>query len=185
MNLKLRYYGDPALRVVSRPVTDFGEPVRRIAQEMLVVMREKEGVGLAAQQVGETLALCVIDISSRVDTDEEGRRYNPDLSMPMIIANPRIVHAGEALECYEEGCLSFPEITAPIERPGEIDLEYQDETGAKRTVHLKGLAARAVQHEMDHLAGILIVDRMSQIKRLALSGRLKRLSRETKETLTN
>ena len=183
MNRNLTYYGDPRLREKARVVTVFDESLRQLADEMLEVMRVKEGIGLAAQQVGETRSICVIHVPPASDTDDAGHRLHPDLSMPMILVNPRRVQASECTESFEEGCLSFPDILAPIVRPTEIDLAYQDLSGASHEVHLRGLIARAVQHEMDHLQGVLIVDRMTQIKKLALSGRLKRLSRETKASL--
>lgn len=177
------YYGNPVLREKARPVTVFDEDLRQFAADMLGIMRERDGIGLAAQQVGSTRSICVVDVPDRLDTDEEGVRLNPGLEMPLVLVNPRIERAGKDLRIREEGCLSFPEITAKVTRPHEIDLAYEDLSGATRTLQLRGLVARAIQHEMDHLAGVLLVDRMSSVRKMALSGRLKRLSRETREAL--
>lgn len=181
MQRGLKYYGDPVLREAARPVRAFDESLRRLAGEMLALMREQRGVGLAAQQIGETLSICVLDVPD--ETGPDGAPRNPDAAMPLVLVNPRIAEGFGPAESMEEGCLSFPEINAPIERPGEVLVEFQDLDGAPRTLRLRGLAARAVQHEMDHLQGVLIVDRMTQLKRLALSGRLKRLRRRTREAL--
>lgn len=177
------YYGNPVLREKARPVTVFDGELQRFAAAMLDVMREREGIGLAAQQVGSTLSICVVDVPARLDLDEQGTPLNPGVEMPLILVNPRIERAGTELAVREEGCLSFPEITAQVTRPFEIDLAYEDLSGVTRSLGLRGLVARAVQHEMDHLAGVLLVDRMTPVRKLALSGRLKRLSRETRQTL--
>jgi len=185
VNFKLTYYGNPVLRKKARRVTLFDESLACLAAGMLEVMRDKEGLGLAAQQIGETVSLCVLDIPERMDHDDLGARLNPDVAMPMILANPRIERVSRETESYEEGCLSFPEITAPVIRPVEIDLTYEDLAGKTRAVRLRGLVARAAQHEMDHLAGVLIIDRMTPVKKLVLAGRLKRLRRETREALAS
>lgn len=177
------YYGNPVLRQKARPVTVFDAELGRFAAGMLEVMRDREGIGLAAQQVGSTQSLCVVDVPDRLDLNEEGARLNPEVEMPLVLVNPRIERAGTELAVREEGCLSFPDITAQVTRPFEIDLVYQDLSGASRSLRLRGLVARAVQHEMDHLAGVLLVDRMTPVRKLALSGRLKRLSRETRQAL--
>lgn len=183
MTSGLRYYGDPWLREKAREVTVFDDSLRDLAMTMIEIMRAKDGIGLAAQQIGETRDLCVVHVPETSDTDEFGTRLNPQVNMPMVLVNPRIARTCDRVESAEEGCLSFPDITAPISRPAEIDLEYQDMSGTAHAAHLRGLVARAVQHEMDHLQGVLIVDRMTPVKKLALSGRLKRLRRATQESL--
>jgi len=150
---------------------------------MIETMHAEEGIGLAAQQVGETVALCVVDVPAHCDADAEGRPLNPGLVMPMVMFNPHIIRASEPTEAREEGCLSFPEIRAKIVRPSEVTVRWMDEDGREREATLRGLTARCVQHEMDHLDGILISDRMSPVMRIALGGRLKRLRQETEEAL--
>ncbi len=175
----LRFYGDPVLRRKAVPVADVDGGVREQVRRMLRTMYAEEGVGLAAQQVGETCALFVVDVPVQADTDEEGAPLNPDVPMPLAAINPVLEDPSAETEVGEEGCLSFPEIRAPVTRPAEVTLRCLDEQGAPRTYRVRGLLARAVQHEKDHLDGVLLVDRMSAVKRAALSGRLKRLRRRT------
>ena len=183
MNLLLRKYGDPVLREKAKPVPAVDDRVRKLADDMIDTMHAEEGVGLAAQQVGETLALFVMDIPARSDTDGDGNRLNPDAGMPMTLVNPEITWASKETEVYEEGCLSFPDIRANVARPSEVEVRYLDREGKPQQRRLRGLAARCCQHELDHLNGVLLCDRMSAVKRVAVSGRLKRLRRETREAL--
>lgn len=183
MRLPLRYYGDPVLKRRATPVETVDERRRRLAKDMIETMHAEDGIGLAAQQVGETVALCVVDVPPASDADADGRPLNPGLEMPMVMFNPRIVRASATTEPREEGCLSFPEIRAKITRPVEVTVRWLDLDGRQREATLRGLTARCVQHEMDHLDGILISDRMSPVARVALAGRLKRLRRHTEEAL--
>ena len=184
MKLHLRFYGDPILRTPARPIEKVDDEVRRLARNMIETMRAESGIGLAAQQVGETRALCVVNVSARMDVDENGERLNPQIKMPLILINPWIRFESDALACADEGCLSFPDISSPVRRPEEVEVEHLDLDGQTLRIRLRGLVARAVQHEMDHLAGRLIVDYMSPVKKVALSGRLKRLRRRTQEALS-
>jgi peptide deformylase len=179
VKLQLTYYGDPVLREPSRVVSAVTDRHRELADSMLALMREANGVGLAAQQVGRTEALCVVDVPPEADLAPDGGPLNPDAAMPLVLFNPEVIAASEEIISSEEGCLSFPGIYAPIERHAEVDVRFLDRAGTERTLHLKGLAGRAVQHEIDHLRGVLICDRMSPVKKVALSGRLKRLRKET------
>ncbi len=183
MKLLLRFYGDPVLRQKAAPVAAVDDRLRKLADDMIETMHAEEGIGLAAQQVGETVALCVVDVPASGDTDEDGARLNPDTAMPMVLFNPQIVESSDDTEVYEEGCLSFPEIRVPVTRPSEVVVRWTDRDGAKREQRLCGLVARCVQHEMDHLAGVLICDRMSAVKKISLSGKLKRMKRETEQAL--
>ena len=175
MPRSVRIYGDPVLREKAQPVTQFDDDLRRLAAEMIETMHAEEGVGLAAQQIGETQAIFVLDVPETSDRDAEGRRLNPEVAMPLVVVNPHIVSASRRKEAREEGCLSFPEIVASIERSAEITLRWQDLSGAVSEMRLRGLVARAAQHELDHLHGVLLTDRMSPVKRIALRGRLQRL----------
>ncbi len=175
MKRPLRIYGDPVLREKARPVTAFDADLRRLADDMIATMHAEEGIGLAAQQIGETRAIFVLDVPETSDRDDKGNRLNPDFPMPMVAVNPEIVAASRKKDICEEGCLSFPEIRAPIERPVEITLRWQDLAGAAREMQLRGLVARAAQHELDHLQGVLLVDRMSPVKRIALRGKLRQI----------
>ena len=183
MSLSICTYGNPILRKKAVEVTEITGELHELAKEMIETMHDERGVGLAAEQVGRTERIFVIDIPPESDTDDEGRRENPDIAMPMVLINPQITGHTQDVQVGPEGCLSFPDIFANVERWYEIDAEYTDLAGHVQKIHAKGLLARAIQHELDHLDGILLVDRMSHVKKVALGGKLKRLVKETKRTL--
>jgi peptide deformylase len=183
MSLPICTYGNPVLRQKAQEVKDVNDEIRALAEEMFATMHKERGIGLAAEQVGRTERMCVVDIPPDSDVDEDGVRENPDVEMPLVLINPRITGHTEDVQVGQEGCLSFPDIFANVQRWYEIDFEYTDRDGNRQTAHGKGLLARAVQHELDHLDGILLVDRMSHVKKVALSGKLKRLVKETKLAL--
>jgi peptide deformylase len=167
------------LRQAGKPVDPTDPTLRQFAQDMLETMYESKGIGLAAQQVGRALQFCVVDVPAEADKDEEGNRLNPDLAMPMRVCNPKVLATSKETWIYEEGCLSFPEVHGKITRPLAITLEYADLDGKVRTIEARGLVARCLLHEIDHLNGVLFIDRMSAAKRVALASKLKRLARET------
>jgi peptide deformylase len=183
MKLEIRTYGDPVLRAPTARVAAVNDDIRRLIADMIETMHEAQGIGLAAPQVGRSLALCVIDLPADYDTTEDGRRLNPDAAMPLVLLNPEIVSASNKTDEHEEGCLSFPGLRGNIERPTEIALRYMDEFGASHEKTFVDFLARVIQHEVDHLNGVLFIDRMSVAKKFALKSRLKRLERETKERL--
>lgn len=183
MKLDMHFYGDPVLREQTKPVETITDELRALAADMIETMRAEKGVGLAAPQIGRSVALCVIELPGDYDTDEEGNHFNPDVEMPMILFNPEIIEAARKTDGHEEGCLSFPEIRGNIERPIEIKLRYLDENGVAHERVIVDFLARVIQHEVDHLNGVLFIDRMSAAKRFALSKRLKKISSATKERL--
>ncbi len=183
MSLAICTYGNPILRKKAVEVTEITGEIHELAKDMLETMYEERGVGLAAEQVGRTERMYVIDIPSDSDMDDEGQRENPDIAMPMVLINPKVTGHTEDVQVGPEGCLSFPDIFANVERWYEVDAEYMDLEGHIRKIHAKGLLARAIQHELDHLDGILLVDRMSHVKKVAIGGKLKRLVKETKRAL--
>ncbi|MBP7275325.1 MAG: peptide deformylase [Kiritimatiellae bacterium] len=183
MILQLRQYGDPILRLKTQAANPADPRLRALARDMIETMHAEEGIGLAAPQVGENMALCVIDVPIEGDRDENGLQLNPAAEMPMVMLNPQILDSSSEHTTFEEGCLSFPGIRAPIERPAEVTVQWTTLDGRTETQRLRALVARCVQHEMDHLEGVLICDRMSKVKRLAQSGKLKRLNRETRAKL--
>lgn len=183
MSLPICTYGNPVLRKKAVAVKDVDDEVCALAREMLETMYAERGVGLAAEQVGRAVCLFVIDIPPDSDIGEDDQRDNPDIEMPLVMINPKITGHGEHVQIGQEGCLSFPDIFANVERWYEVDAEYTDLEGRSQTIHTKGLLARAVQHELDHLDGILLVDRMSHVKKVALGGKLKRLVKQTKLAL--
>ncbi|MDD2236745.1 MAG: peptide deformylase [Kiritimatiellae bacterium] len=183
MILSVCTYGDPVLREKSEPIDVISDELRALARDMLETMYAENGVGLAAQQVGKTMSLCVVDVPPDADVDEEGLRENPDVAMPLILCNPKLVKASEVTCSREEGCLSFPGVYGNVIRPARVTVSFMDLDGKVQEIDVQGLVARAVQHEMDHLAGVVFVDRFSHVKKLASSGKLKRLVRDTKERM--
>ncbi len=183
MKYTVRTYGDDVLRKKARRVDSVDESIRQLAKDMIETMQAEKGVGLAAQQVGQDLAVAVIDVPYEYDMDEQGVRFNPCVSMPMALVNPEIAEHSKETETADEGCLSFPGIQIPVTRPVEIQIKYMDLQGKSCVLTLKKFFARVVQHELDHLRGVLLVDHMSYIKKLALAGQLKRIKKETHEVL--
>jgi peptide deformylase len=183
MSLSICTYGNPVLRKKAEKVNKVDAEIHELAQEMLETMYNERGVGLAAEQVGRTVRIFVVDIPADSDVGDDGQRENPDIAMPLVFINPKITGHTDDVQVGQEGCLSFPEIFANVERWYEVDAEYIDLQGHSQSIHAKGLLARAIQHELDHLDGILLVDRMSHVKKVALGGKLKRLVKQSKLTL--
>ena len=185
--LAIQNYGAPVLSEKAREVDSVTPELRKLAKDMVFTMHRANGVGLAAQQVGRTEAVCVIDVPAEYDVEERGKggaRLNPDVEMPLVLFNPRIVAASEdEVRSEDEGCLSFPGINGSVERPWRVKVAYLDVEGKEREVALQGYVARAAQHEIDHLNGTLFVDRFNYVKRLAVRGKLKKLKEETLEEL--
>jgi len=155
-----------------------------LAADMLETVYEANGVGLAAQQVGRTLQLTVIDVSDAESRPSRmwfvGEEVDPKEHMPLILINPEL-QLDDEVEIGTEGCLSFPEITAEIPRALKVKVNAQDLNGNLVEFEAAGLLGRAVQHETDHLNGILFIDRMSSAAKAALAGKLKRLAAKSKE----
>jgi peptide deformylase len=184
MKLDIRTYGDPVLRARAQPVARVTDELRALAKAMIAAMRTENGVGLAAEQVGRREAVIVVELPPDYDVEVEGGpRLHPDIEMPWVLFNPEIVHTSAETESASEGCLSFPDITTPVARAVEITLRYLDLDGQSHERVLKHFLARVVQHESDHLHGVLLVDHMSAIKKLSLRGQLKRLKQDTAEAL--
>ena len=183
MRLPIRKYGDPVLRVKGRRIEEVDDNIRALAENMLETMEAANGVGLAAQQVGHALQLTVLDVSQvedRPSTMKLNGKAVPDLKaeMPLVLLNP-VARLGAETELGNEGCLSFPEITADIERAITVEVEAETLEGDGLRIEATGLLARALQHEVDHLNGILFIDRMSSAAKASHSSRLKRLQKET------
>lgn len=183
MKQELHIFGDPILREKSKPVETVDDAIRALAKDLIQTMRAERGVGLAAQQIGRTEAICVVEVPVESDLDDQRQRINPDVKMPLVLINPEIIRASKKTASADEGCLSFPGIYAPVRRPVEVTVRFLDLDGQPRELTLRQFIARAVQHEMDHLAGVLLVDRMSAVKRIALAGQLKRMRLETQSAL--
>jgi peptide deformylase len=183
MILPILEYGDPILRAKGKPIENIDDRIRELAADMVETMHAANGVGLAAQQVGEALQLTVLDISAVEDRPStlnlNGQDVDPKAAMPLILINPEIELRGET-EVGVEGCLSFPEITGDIERAKSVMVRAQTLEGGAIELEASGFLARAIQHEGDHLVGILFIDRMNSAAKAALSSRLKRLQKETR-----
>jgi peptide deformylase len=183
MILQILEYGDPILRAKGKPVENIDDRIRELAANMVETMHAANGVGLAAQQIGEALQLTVLDVSLVEDRPStlklDGRDVDPKAAMPLVLINPEIQLHGTT-EVGVEGCLSFPEITGDIERAKSVIVRAQTLEGGTIEIEASGFLARAIQHEGDHLNGILFIDRMNSAAKAALSSRLKRLQKETR-----
>lgn len=183
MRLAIRKYGDPILRAKGKRIEAVDDKILALAENMLETMHAANGVGLAAQQVGHTLQLTVLDVS-QVEDRPSTMKLNGEpvaelsTAMPLVLLNP-IIRLGEERESGSEGCLSFPEITAEIDRSISVMVEAETLEGEPVQIEASGLLARALQHEVDHLNGILFIDRMNSATKVSHASRLKRLQKET------
>ncbi len=148
--LEIHKFGDRVLRQSSRRISKVDEPIRDLARDMLRSMYTAKGIGLAAPQVGVHKQLLVIDIDLETAS-----------TPPIVLINPEIIGSSATLETYEEGCLSIPGVYLNVVRPSAIRLSFRDEMGRPRKMNADGLVARCIQHEMDHLNGVLFVDRVT------------------------
>ncbi|MCU0831096.1 MAG: peptide deformylase [Rhizobiaceae bacterium] len=158
---------DPVLRTVSKPVERFDAQLARFADDMFETMYKAPGIGLAAIQVGEPLRMLVIDLAKKDEPRE-----------PHVFINPEIRAFGDAPSVYEEGCLSIPDYYADVERPANVTVTYRDLSGAEKTIEADGLMATCLQHEIDHLNGVLFVDHISRLKREMVVRKFKKLAKE-------
>jgi len=181
--LQILEYGDPILRAKGKPIENIDDRIRELAANMIETMHAANGVGLAAQQIGEALQLTVLDVSLVEDRPStlklDGRDVDPKAAMPLVLINPKIELRG-ANEAGVEGCLSFPEITGDIDRAKSVIVRAQNLEARTIEIEASGFLARAIQHEGDHLNGILFIDRMNSAAKAVLSSRLKRLQKETR-----
>ncbi len=162
---------DPLLRQVSRPVVTFDADLCTLVEDMLETMYDAPGIGLAAIQVGEPLRLLVIDLQEP-ESDEEDA---PGVKNPRIFVNPALSDPSDDLSIYNEGCLSVPEIYVEVERPAIICVRWQDLAGERHEAMMTGMMATVIQHEMDHLEGILSIDYLSRLKRQMALKKLDKL----------
>ena len=184
MSLPIVHYNDPILRKKGEKITDFDAALVKLANQMVDSMHAAEGIGLAAQQIGRALQLCVLDLrptEADFTWELDGAKPPLDLIMPMAMTNPKITALPGTDELiYEEGCLSFPKIRGDVVRPDAITVTYQDERGGTHTLRCDGLLARCVQHEADHLNGVLFIDRMDKKVRASVDDAVKALAKETR-----
>jgi peptide deformylase len=186
MVLEVVKYGHPALRQKGRPVEKITPELRKLIRDMFTTMEENNGVGLAAPQVAQNLQLAVVDvrgITDRPSTLElNGEESSVDDFMPLVLINPKITPVTDPV-AGPEGCLSFPEVFADITRPEVVDVECQNENGEILKFRCGGLLSRCIQHEYDHLQGILFIDRMTRTKKQELKPELDELQEQTKAEL--
>jgi len=186
MKLEIVKYGHPVLRKKGERIEHITPEIQQLIADMFETMEENHGVGLAAQQVGVAKQVTVIDIRAVTDRPStlelDGHPADPDAIMPLVLINPEVTPAGEPAK-GGEGCLSFPEIFADISRPGVVDVNALDAQGKPLAFRCGGLLARAVQHEKDHLHGVLFIDRMDKKTKLELQSELDELQAKTKEAL--
>ena len=149
-SLEIYKLGDDVLRQNAQRISKVDNPIRNLAKEMLQSMYAAKGIGLAAPQIGINKELLVIDVN-----------FEDSAAEPLILINPEISDYGSTLNSYEEGCLSIPGVYLNVVRPSTIKLKFRDEMGRPRKMKADGLLARCIQHEMDHLNGVLFVDRVS------------------------
>ena len=163
---------DPILRQISKPVETFGDELRTLVTDMFETMYAAPGIGLAAVQVGVPIRLIVIDLQE--PEEEEGEPVRD----PRVFINPEILWHSDDEVPYTEGCLSVPEQYAEVMRPDRIRARWRDENGGEHEMEIDGLLAVCLQHEMDHLEGILFIDHLSRLKRDMV---LKKLAKWRKE----
>lgn len=186
MLLTIVKYGTPILRQKGAPIDAITPAIKKLIGDMLETMYAQKGVGLAAQQVGLALQLTVIDVRGVTDRPSSlelrGSPVEVAELMPLVLINPQITAVGKPVS-GPEGCLSFPEIFGEISRPDVIDVEALDKEGRPLQFRCGGLLARAIQHEADHLQGILFIDRMDKKTKDSLRAELDELQSATKAAL--
>ncbi len=173
--LRIRLYPDPILRQKAQPI-DLSPGIAAIANRMLELMREANGIGLAAPQVGLPWRLFVIDIPEGEDRDP-GASPPTATQGPIVYINPELSEPARTVEIHEEGCLSLPDIHGDVIRPSEITVTATDLHGKRFSHRATGLFARCVQHEFDHIDGVLFLDRMVQASRASVRAQVRELER--------
>ncbi|QGZ36051.1 peptide deformylase [Stappia indica] len=161
---------DPKLRLVSEPVASVDDAVRQLADDMLETMYDAPGIGLAAIQIGVPTRMLVLDVAREGETPA-----------PMVVINPEIVWESDEHSVYQEGCLSIPEYYEDVERPERIGLRFLDREGAQREIEADGLLATCLQHEIDHLNGVLFIDHISKLKRDRVVKKFQKQARLTEK----
>jgi peptide deformylase len=161
-NLTIKTYGDEVLRAKAEDITTFGEPLRELAEKMYEIMIKLKGIGIAAPQVGVSKKLFIVDLDHNWET-------------ALIVANPEITYRSSDTSILEEGCLSVPKVWADVERPNSIILKGFNIEGDPIEVDATGMFARAIQHEYDHIEGILFVDKVVDEQKKLIAPSLKKL----------
>jgi len=161
---------DKRLRLISEPVKQIDAGIRKLVDDMFETMYKAPGIGLAAIQLGVAKRVITLDLSKKEDDHE-----------PQVFINPEILWQSEARAKFEEGCLSIPDYYEEVERPAEVKVKYLDLAGKKREIDAKGLLATCLQHEIDHINGVLFIDHLSKLKRDRV---IKRFTKAAKSSAT-
>jgi peptide deformylase len=161
---------DKRLRLVSEPVKRIDADIRKLIDDLFATMYDAPGIGLAAIQIGEPKRVITLDLSKKEDNHE-----------PQVLINPEIVWTSDETGKYEEGCLSIPEYYEEVERPAAVKVKYLDRDGKAREIEAKGLLATCLQHEIDHINGILFIDHLSKLKRDRVIKKFAKAAKTTKK----
>jgi peptide deformylase len=173
MVLPIHLYGHDALRMEADPVQDNTEALQELIDNMIDTMHNAAGIGLAAPQVGRRERVFVVDVTPMADQmEEDGEPVPPQ---PMVFINPEIVDEGPDTTTMEEGCLSIPEVREAVSRPKRIRVQYRDRSFEEQELDVGSLLARVVQHEKDHLDGVLFTDYLSSFRKRLLSRSLRKM----------
>ena len=186
MQRPIKYYGDPVLRMKGAEITRFNAELKVLISDMIETMYSAEGIGLAAQQIGIAQQLCVIDVRPPKDAEiyfnysYDGKSLPLDLFMPLALVNPKITVTDHHEDIYEEGCLSFPDLSGNVMRPTEVCCAFKDAEGNNHSLNADGLLARCILHEVDHLNGVLFIDKMDKKDLNKISKEIKDLKKSFK-----
>ena len=178
--LEIKIYDDPVLREKAKPIERIEERHRQLARDMAETMYDSRGIGLAANQVGVTERMIVVDVTWSERDGKKAQAFNPT-----AMINPEVIEEGTRDEVSSEGCLSLPELEGDVWRPTRIRYRYQDLEGNVVEREATDLLARCIMHEIDHLDGILFIDRMSPEKRQKLAGKLTKLRQSRQASLVS
>jgi peptide deformylase len=159
---------DARLRLPSTPLSGIDAATRRLVEDMFETMYDAPGIGLAAIQIGSPLRIVTLDVSKRDDRQE-----------PLALINPEITWFSEELSEYEEGCLSIPDYFAPVERPAKVRITYHDLDFKRHALEADGILATCIQHEIDHLNGVLFIDHLSRLKRARVIKKFAKIARQS------
>jgi peptide deformylase len=172
--LRIRTWGDPILKQRTQPITTITDEIRQLVKDMFETLQAENGVGLAANQVGSSWRLFVAEVPVG----------ESELTQRVVVVNPKFVQLSRETENVEEGCLSFPGIFGSVERAREVELQGLDLKGQPVTLKASGLLARAFQHELDHLDGVVFIERMKMVQRLLLNRQLNDLAKHSRAALS-
>ena len=164
---------DPKLRQTAEPVAQVDDEVRALIEDMFETMYKAPGIGLAAPQIGVLRRVVVLDVAKRRDEDATAD--------PMVLINPEITYESQETALHEEGCLSIPDFYEDVERPAVIRVDFLDRDGKPQSTEAEGILAVCIQHEIDHLNGVLFIDHISRLKRSRVIKKFEKAARETQD----